>query len=657
MQSQTFGRRLWKFIASRVAHVVTPAGVAVLAASVLAAVLMMPDASAQQKNATSPKPAATTAAAAPSGAAPTRTMIGWGIFQQTCLACHGKPEYKQAPSPATLRTYSPERIYDALTTGPMKAVGAKFTDTQKRLVADAVSGRSIGSTAKGDAKDMPNRCVSNPPMSDPAAGPSWNGWGNNIHNTRFQPAKAAGLRASEVPKLKLKWAFGIPNAINSYSQPTVVSGRVFFGTDTGYVYSLNAKTGCVYWSYSAAGGVRNALTIEPVTIAGERHYVAFFGDLRANMYAVDAQTGKLIWKTAADPEYYSRITAPPAYYDGKLFVPISSWEEFSARTLTYSCCTSVGSVVALNARTGKHLWQSYVIKERPKPTRKNSMGVQQYAPAGGAVWNTPAVDPKLHAIYVGSGDGTTYPAPDTVDALLAMDMDTGKILWSYQSATGDSFLVGCRGKDATDNCPKVEGPDWDIPVSPVLVTLRNGKRLVITATKPGDVFAVDPDRHGKLVWRVNATSDKLAIDMPQPQARRLPGMMWGGGVYDGAIYYGLNRGGGVVALRLTDGKRLWRVRLPGGPKSAHATPATAMPGVIFLGGMDGRLYALSSRNGKVLWRYNTNRAFDAVNKVAAHGGAMSSQGVTVVGGMVFVGSGYGRASNAPGNVVLAFAPN
>ncbi len=465
MRDPIHARRLWRLIAGRISHVGTPAGVALFAAAALAVALMMPDASAQQAEApANPAPAAQATAAAPTAAAPNRTLVGWGIFQKTCLACHGKPEYSQAPSPATLRTFSPERIYDALTTGPMKAVGATLTDTQRRLVADAVSGRMIGSTAKGDAKDMPNRCAANPPMSDPAASPSWNGWGNNMHNTRFQPAKAAGLTAAQVPNLKLKWAFGIPNAINGYSEPVVVSGRVFFGSDTGYIYSLDAKTGCVYWSFAADGGVRNALTIKPMTMNGKTIYVAYFGDLRANMYAVNAQDGTLIWKTAADPEYFSRITAPPAYYHGKLFVPISSWEEFSASVLTYSCCTSVGSVVALDANTGKHLWQSYVIKERPKPTRKNSMGVQQYAPAGGAVWNTPAVDPRHNAIYVGSGDGTTYPAPDTIDALLAMDMDTGKILWSYQSETGDpswaaaeakpppTIVRRCRARIGTSRC-------------------------------------------------------------------------------------------------------------------------------------------------------------------------------------------------------------
>ncbi len=134
-------------------------------------------------------------------------------------------------------------------------------------------------------------------------------------------------------------------------------------------------------------------------------------------------------------------------------------------------------------------------------------------------------------------------------------------------------------------------------------------------------------------------------------------MMWGGGVYNGVIYYGLNRGGGAVALRLSDGKRLWNVQLPGGPMEAHATPATVIPGAIFLGGMDGKMYALSTTDGKVLWSYATGGSFDTVNKVAAHGGGMSSQGITVAGGMVFAGSGYGRQSNFPGNVVLAFAPN
>lgn len=172
------GHGLWRVFASCGRRIAAPASVIAITGAALVAIVMLPNVSAQQDT----EQAAPAAAGPAQGNepvsysdAPTREMLGWGIFQQTCLSCHGKPEYSQAPSPAELRTYSPEKIYDALTTGPMKSVGDKLTDTQRKLVADAVSGRNIGSTAKGDAKDMPNQCPANPPMSDPSAGPQWNG--------------------------------------------------------------------------------------------------------------------------------------------------------------------------------------------------------------------------------------------------------------------------------------------------------------------------------------------------------------------------------------------------------------------------------------------------------------------------------------------------
>ncbi|HEX4025833.1 MAG TPA: PQQ-binding-like beta-propeller repeat protein [Steroidobacteraceae bacterium] len=624
------------------------------------------------------QPASTAPGAAPGTAAPAAapaprpsanrgmsagTEVGFGIFQNTCLKCHGNASFPQAPAPSVLRSYSPERIYDALTTGVMKAVGSTLTDDQRRLVAQAVAGRLLGSAAQGDAASMPNRCATNPPMKAPSAGPSWIGWGNNIDNTRFQPASAAGLTAADLPRLRLKWAFGLPNSTSAYSQPTVASGRVFVGSDTGYVYSLNAKTGCVYWSFLADAGVRNALTIESLTVHGHRRDVAFFGDLKANVYGVDARTGEKLWSTHVEQQYTDRVTAPPAYYRGKLFVPISSWEEFSAASRDYSCCTSVGEIVAVDAHDGKMLWHTYVIPERPTPTRKNSHEVQQYAPAGGSVWNTPAVDPKRNAIYFGTGDATTAPAAKTSDAVMALDMTTGKMLWSYQVTSGDTFLGGCFGDARTDNCPPSEGPDWDIPASPILATLPNGHRLIVVGTKPGDVLAFDPDRKGELVWRTNVTG-KLAQRLPfGPAAFRQTGIQWGGAVYDDTVYYGLKTNGGLAAIQIPTGRRLWQVPIKtgsgsaGGPPVGHDSPATAIPGVVFLGSSDGTIVAASTTDGHVLWTYRTAHAFDTVNKVAAHGGSMGSQGITVAGGMVFAGSGYSVLQSGAaisGNVVLAF---
>jgi polyvinyl alcohol dehydrogenase (cytochrome) len=196
-------------------------------------------------------------------APPTDTELGFGIFQKNCTSCHGNPAVERAPTPAQLREFTADRIYAALTTGVMKTVGDTLNDVERRQVAASLAGKPLGSAANGDADRMPNRCASNPMLADPESLPQWNGWGAGLANDRFQPQSQAQL--GDVRKLKLKWVFGLPNATSSYSQPTVVAGRVFVGADTGYIYSLDAATGCVYWSYQAGAGVRNAMTIGAIS--------------------------------------------------------------------------------------------------------------------------------------------------------------------------------------------------------------------------------------------------------------------------------------------------------------------------------------------------------------------------------------------------------
>ena len=238
------------------------------------------------------------APAPPQGSAGTES--GFAVFQTRCMTCHGNPAVERAPSPASIREMSPERIYEALTTGVMKGQGSGLSEDQRRMLATFMSGRTLGSEAQGDAKSMPNQCASNPPMADPASGPAWNGWGADLNNDRFQTAKGAGLSPEQVPNLKLKWAFGYPTGLSAFGQPSVVAGRVFVGTDTGYIYSLDAKTGCVYWSYKTKGSVRNAINVSPVKGRGATKYGVFFGDAHANVYGVDAQTGQELWVTKVD---------------------------------------------------------------------------------------------------------------------------------------------------------------------------------------------------------------------------------------------------------------------------------------------------------------------------------------------------------------------
>ena len=190
------------------------------------------------------------------------TESGWATFQTQCFRCHGTTATNAKTTAFQIRQMTPERIVAGLNAAT-HTEGRALSEIQKQRIGEFMGGRPLGSVNNGEAKAMPNQCKANPAMTDPAAGAGWNGWGNGLANLRFQPATAARLTATDVPRLKLKWAFGIPHGMTNNAQPTVVSGRVFMATDNGYIYSLDAKTGCIYWVYSAEGAVRTSMVIGP----------------------------------------------------------------------------------------------------------------------------------------------------------------------------------------------------------------------------------------------------------------------------------------------------------------------------------------------------------------------------------------------------------
>ncbi len=130
-------------------------------------------------------------------------------------------------------------------------------------------------------------------VADPMTKPRWNGWGVNSSQHRFQPAEMAQLVPSDISKLKLKWAFGLPAVSRAFAQPAVIGGRIFIGSQAGKVYSLDANSRCAFWEFDADAAVRSAMTISQ----DSRGWSIYFGDAHANAYAVDASTGKLLWKT------------------------------------------------------------------------------------------------------------------------------------------------------------------------------------------------------------------------------------------------------------------------------------------------------------------------------------------------------------------------
>ncbi len=355
--------------------------------------------------------------------------------------------------------------------------------------------------------------------------------------------------------------------------------------DTGAVYSLDAASGCVHWSYQADAGVRNAITIAPVKGQGATKYAIFFGDLKANVYGVDALSGKLIWKVKVDDQPVARITGAPILYEDRLYVPVSSSEERAAGTSpTYPCCTFRGSVVALDASTGKQVWKSYVIPDAPKPTKITAAGVQLWGPAGGAIWNTPTLDPSHHALYVGTGDAYTETEQPfkTTDSVMAFNMDNGKPLWASQDTPNDVWLAGCGPANKSESCPKDIGPDYDFGSSPILRTLPNGSRILVAGQKSGVVWAHDPDKQGAVVWKIRLVEE---------DARGV--ITFGGAADDQNAYFGLSTGG-IAAIELTTGEKKWFTpiaRAQGQRGGGQTAALTAIPGVVFSGGKDGMLRA------------------------------------------------------------------
>ncbi len=584
-----------------------------------------------------------------------QTAAGVVVFENKCASCHQSAQAQKAPSLSVLRKMTPEAVYASLSKAPHTQIQG-LSDDDKKTVSAQLGGRKIGVAEIADANKMPNRCASNPPVFDIARQPMWNGWGvDPTSNARFQPTSAAGLTAAQVPSLKLKWAFGLPLADEAHSQPTIVGGRIFVGSDAGTVYSLDAATGCVYWSFQTDGAMRVSVSIAPVKGPGTTKYAAYFGDQKANMFGLDAESGKLLWKVKVDDHPVAQITGAPTLYEGRLYVPIASAEERTAGLgMTYPCCTFRGSVTALDAGTGKQIWKTYIIPDPPKPTAKGPKGVHHYAPAGGAVWAAPTIDTQRHVLYIGTGDAYTDPAPNNTDAVIALDMASGKVVWSVQDTQDDAWLSGCGGGGAdnpngiSENCPKPLGPDFDFGASMILRNLPDGHRVLVAPQKSGMVWAHDPDQQGKLLWKAQLV-DKLALGM----------ITFGGAADDQNAYFGL-RSGGIAAVSLKTGEKKWFTPLPGqhpgAPNLGQTAALTVIPGVVFSGGWDGILRALSTQNGHEIWEINTAHDYKTVNGVKANGGSMASAGPTIVNGTLFVGSGYlFGAAGIAGNTLLAFS--
>jgi polyvinyl alcohol dehydrogenase (cytochrome) len=587
---------------------------------------------------------------------------GADLYKRACAQCHDSGE-NRAPLRDAFRSMPAERVMASMETGSMITMALNRTAAERRAIAEFLTGKSLSdpvSTAPAKAA----MCTGSPAF-DATAGPRWTGWGQNTNNTRFQDAAASALTAADIPRLQLKWAFAFPGDLQSYSQASIAGGRVFVGSWGGTVYSLSAATGCIHWYYSAGQGVRSAVSVGRVAMPGGPREVAFFGDQAAVVHALDAATGQLLWKTDVDDFPVGRVSGSVTYHNGRVYVGTASGEEATGAVPTYECCKFRGSVVALDATTGRQVWRTYMIPEVARPTTRNAIGTQLYGPSGAPVWATPAVDTRLNRLYVTTGNNYSDPTSAMSDAFVALDLDSGKILWSKQMTEKDAYTAACRLPDKT-NCAASNGPDFDFGASPILLTLPSGRRMVVAGQKSGIVHALDPDRNGEILWQTRVG-----------RGGTMGGVQWGSAADASNVYVALSdigrimltysnstaadpkQGGGMFALRLEDGERVWYTPPPGCGTRQRCSPAqsaavSAIPGVAFSGSVDGHMRAYSTADGKILWDFDSIREYQTVNGVTGRGGSIDGPGPAIAGGMVIFNSGYPTAGGVPGNVLLAF---
>jgi polyvinyl alcohol dehydrogenase (cytochrome) len=599
----------------------------------------------------------TTTAAAQAPAPSAATSHGATLFASACASCH-LGQVAKAPHVTMLQIMSADSILKALTTGVMQQQAAALSVDDRRAVAEFLAGAPIGRHTIA----APVQCSrERTPTFDRGKPPFAAGWGIQPGNTRLISAADAGLAKGDLPNLELKWAFAYPDAVRARSAPVLAGGWLFVGSHNGDVYALEPATGCVIWTFAAASEVRTGIVVSAWQ-AGDAtaRPLAFFGDLVGNVYGIDAVTGTQVWRQKADEHPNTTITGTPSMHGDRLFVPVSSLEVVPAAKPDYPCCSFRGSVVAYRAATGERLWQSYTIAEPATQRGLNRSGTPQFGPSGAPIWNSPAIDGPRNQLYVGTGENYSSPATKTSDAIIAMDLDTGKIEWTFQATPNDAWNTACDQPNE-DNCPDEDGPDFDFGAATVLAHASDGRDFVLGGQKSGVVHAVDPDT-GALVWQTRVgrggIQGGIHFGMAVAGDRVLVPIndMQDGRTYPDPAQPGLH------ALDLRTGAIVWRHPLAGEGCEGRpfcnpgiSSAVTAAPDFVMAGGMDGVLRIHDVATGELVWSYATARPFDTISGAPGAGGSIGgAAGPIAADGMIFVNSGYGIYQHMPGNVLLAF---
>lgn len=603
--------------------------------------------------------------------------IGGKLFDKHCASCHDNPQM-HAPTREALAGFSFDSIMVALTFGKMQPMAAHLGKAERGLIAIYLSGNDTGQYAWLEE----NTC------SAPAAGDGQHyvaNWGLGNGNRRFADPSTSNISRDNVGTLELAWTLAFPKVTDMRSQPAIIGDTLYFGDKTGRLYAIDRKLGCVRAHTKVPSGIRSAIT---VAANSEGRAMLVFADTMAFTYAVDPASLEIIWKADVRLADTTTITGSISYQGDRLFVPISSYEVAAAGNPQHICCKSHGGVIALDVDSGERQWEWHATADATQQGVDRD-GKPVFGPSGVSVWSTPTIDAGRNRLYVGTGENLSHPATDNSDAVVALDLDTGKMLWTFQATAGDVWNAACLSGGA--NCPEDAGGDFDIGASVIHAELEDGLELLLVGQKSGDAMALDME--GQLVWKTRVSNAAIGPDLHQTTTNG--GIHWGMALAGERLLVPAadlerRRSGyaprpGIHALDVRTGEALWFQGVDRGcyladedkpmvglqnMRAGKSLPleqqyscsfyyglsaaATATEEVVFSGGLNGILRAYDIGSGELLWETATAKPFTAINGIEAHGGAIDVDGQVLAGDWLYVQSGYSMFGQLPGNVLLGF---
>jgi polyvinyl alcohol dehydrogenase (cytochrome) len=591
---------------------------------------------------------------------------GKAVYEQYCAACHNQPATR-APALSALQQQSAQTLRFALTEGIMRQQGSAVPREQfEQLLGYLAAADTGGADWVARMMCKPDQRVVD--LSQPVA---MSMVGVDARNSRRLSAQQSGLTSADLRTLELAWAIAFPKTSGLRSSAVIVGSTMFYApVQTGKVLALDTGSACVKWAYDAGGPLRSSMSYGD---SGGGRMALVFGDARGAVYSIDPKTGAQIWKADARHDSFGGITGAPVLMGNRVIVPVSASGVGRGADPQYECCEGHGDVVALDASTGQKLWTAHTMEDARYIGKVSSNGVKQRGPSGAPIWSTPAIDAQRGLVYAGSGQATSLPATNTSDAVLAIDLASGELKWSFQALARDVWHLGCQFDPAKSgpNCPSADDSvlkDYDFGAGVVIGKRRNGRDILLAGQKSGDLWGLDPDANGKVLWR-------RTFGMGTP----LGGIHWGLAIDDERVFAPVNDPhlpvAGYVpqpamnAVEIESGKVVWskavqpdcgngrqqRFPLCNERYGLSAAPLVIDKSVV-AGALDGRLYIYDAASGDIVWQYDTLRDFPTLNGIEGKGGSIESQSVFAGAGMLFVGSGYGQFNQAPGNVLLAFRP-